>query len=77
MATAISFVSESGDHYLELFEGDETVEGIVGLLKEKYSDEFQYLYVQNCLSSTHNVPVLEGRVCEAIEGASGYGGAEQ
>lgn len=66
MATAISFVSESGDHYLNLFEGDENIEDMIEILKEQYSDEFQYLYVKNCLSSNFSVKEIEHSVDEAI-----------
>lgn len=70
MATAISFTSESSDHYLELFEGEETIQDIVDVLKEKYSDEFKHLYLQNVLSSDYSISDLEEKVCEAIEVAS-------
>lgn len=67
MATAISFTSESGDHYLDLFENGETVDEIVNSLKEAYNDEFQYLYVQNCESSDYGTKMVVGKVTEAIE----------
>lgn len=69
MATAISFTSESGDHYLDLFENGETVEEIVNTLKENYGDEFQYLYIQNCESSNYDTEDVESKVTEAIEAA--------
>jgi hypothetical protein len=67
MATAISFASESGDHYLELFEGGETVADIVSILKEKYGDEFQYLHLHNSLSSECSESDLDRKICEAVE----------
>lgn len=67
MATAISFVSESGDHYLDLFDNGETIDEIVATLKENYNSEFQYLYVKNCESSNYNTEDLEGKLTEAIE----------
>lgn len=67
MATAISFTSESGDHYLDLFENGETIEEIVSNLKENYGSEFQYLYVQNCESSNYDTSEVEGKITEEIE----------
>lgn len=66
MATAISFVSESSDHYLSLFENKETIEEIIDSLKRGYGDEFQYLYVNKCVSTDHNVAVLGTEITKAV-----------
>ena len=51
MATAISFVSESGDHYLSLFDKGESPEEMITSMREEANDEWSYLYIQNVTST--------------------------
>jgi hypothetical protein len=47
MTTAISYVSESGDHYLSLFPDNDLFWSMLRKEREKFGDEFKYLYVLN------------------------------
>lgn len=44
---AISFISESCDHYLSLFTDIQNSEDLVSRLKEEYNEEFGYLRVDS------------------------------
>lgn len=70
MSTAISYTSESSDHYLSLYEG-KSIKDIVALEKELYGDEFPYLEVRNI--ETHDewlsTGLLNRLLNEAIETA--------
>lgn len=69
MATAISFVSESSDHYLNLFDNGESIEEIVSKLTTDFDMEFAHLEVKNCVSSDHDTQEVCQAVCAAIDEA--------
>jgi hypothetical protein len=70
MATAISYTSESGDHYLSLYEGVDSIQNIVRDEKYSFGDEFGYLYIQNIESTDIDEGALSIALQEAIEEAS-------
>ena len=65
---AISYVSESGDHYLSLYSGT-TLKDVVEKEKIKYDYEFGRLYIKNveCLKSNIKSRDVMGKSQQAIE----------
>ena len=51
MATAISFTSESSDHYLEIFDKKESPTEIVLTLEERFGEEWAYVSADNVEST--------------------------
>ena len=69
MSTAISYVSESGDHYLNLFDDAQSIKEIVAHEQKQFDAEFASLEVKNCVSSDHNEQDVCQALCDAISKA--------
>jgi hypothetical protein len=70
MITAISYTSESSDHYLSLYTKGDTIKDIVKAEKVSHGDEFGYLYIQNIKSTGLSTVELRDALGEAIDAAN-------
>ena len=69
---AISFTSESCDHYLSLFTDIKNSQDLVDRLKEEYLDEFAYLRIDSFVTDEVSVEVgLIKAVRDALDEAEG------
>tara|TARA_R110000851_G_scaffold278716_1_gene431811 strand:+ start:1299 stop:1508 length:210 start_codon:yes stop_codon:yes gene_type:complete len=67
MSTAISYASESGDHYLSLYGDIDNIESIVKAEKREYGDEFSYFYIKRIKSFYIDEKKLEKALDYAID----------
>ena len=67
MTVAISYKSESGDDYLSIYEG-KSISEIIEAEKEKFDEEFAYLYVCEVRSTCDlGAESIDEKLTEAIE----------
>jgi len=59
MSRAISYVSESGDHYLQLYDKDISIEEIIQEERDAFGEEFPCLYIMNVRSTAGDSKELE------------------
>ncbi len=69
MAVAISYVSESGDNYLSVYDTPLSVKRIVEMEKAAFEDEFCNLEVIQVYHNTNEsfIPLLEEALTKEIE----------
>lgn len=66
---AVSFRSESGDHYLSLFTDIDGPIEFADRLQEEFGDEFSYLYVNGICTDDGTESALKRELLDRIEQA--------
>lgn len=66
---AVSFTSESGDHYLSLFTDITGPVDFTDRLEEEFGDEFAYLYIKGVCTDDATEAALKSELAERIEQA--------